>query len=115
MKGLSRFLFWDYPRASWQFDVMVGLILVFIFMMPREIFKDQPSPAVNVVMLHGGFWIAPQLLDGVPQDQLLAKAKALINSRYKSRDITQSAITSVEPINDEANKEVTGYMVFTKP
>jgi hypothetical protein len=111
MKGISRFLFWDYPRASWQFDVMVGLILIFIFVMPREIFKDQPSPAVNVVMLHGGFWIAPQLLDGVPQDQLLPKAMALINSRYK----TQPAVTSVEPINDEANKEVTGYMVFTKP
>jgi hypothetical protein len=119
MKGISRFLFWDYRRASWQYDVMVGLILMFIFLMPREIFKDQPSPAANVVMLRGGFWIAPQLLEGVPQDQLLAKAQALVKSRYKSgytsHEKNQAAITSVEPINDEANKEVTGYMAFTKP
>jgi hypothetical protein len=115
MKGISGFLFWDYPRASWQYDVMVGLILMFIFLMPREVFKDQPSPAANVVMLRGGFWIAPQLLDGVPQDQLLPKAEALVKSRYKTHDKNQPAISSVEPINDEANKAVTGYMAFTKP
>lgn len=109
-QAIGRFLFWDYKRASWQYDVMVGLILMFIFLMPREIFKDQPSPATTVVMLRGGFWIAPQLLDGVPQEQLLPKATALIKSRYNTR----AAISSVEPINGEANHEVTGYMAFTK-
>ncbi|SRR5579871_2468441 len=110
MQGLSRFLFWDYKRASWQYDVMVGLILLFIFLTPREIFRDQPNPAANVVMLHGGFWIAPQLLDGVPDDQLLTKASALIKSRYNK----PATISSVEPIADDADHEVTGYMAFTK-
>ena len=27
---LGRFIFWEFPRASWQYDVMVGLILAFI-------------------------------------------------------------------------------------
>jgi hypothetical protein len=31
MRSLVRFLFWDYPRASWQYDVMVALILAFFF------------------------------------------------------------------------------------
>jgi len=110
MQGLSRFLFWDYKRASWQYDVMVGIILLFIFLTPRELFKDQPSPASSVVMLHGGFWIAPQLLDGVPPDQLLPKASALVKTRYNTR----TTISSVEPINDDANHEITGYMAFTK-
>jgi hypothetical protein len=112
MKGLGRFFFWDYPRASWQFDVMVGLILIFIFVTPRDIFKDQPNPAGNIVMLGGGVWIPPRLLDGVPEDQLLPKATALIKARYKTHPPN---ITSVEPISDDASHEVTGYMAFTKP
>ena len=27
---LKRFILWDYPRASWQYDVMVGVILAFL-------------------------------------------------------------------------------------
>jgi hypothetical protein len=112
MKIFSRFLFWDYKRASWQYDVMVGLILVFIFLMPRDVFKDQPNPAGNIVMLGGGVWIPPKLLDGVPDDQLVPKATALIKARYKSHPPT---VTSVEPINDDDTQKVTGYMAFTKP
>lgn len=111
MNVFSRFLFWDYKRASWQYDVMVGLILVFIFLTPRDLFKDQPNPAGNIVMLGGGVWIPPKLLDGVTEDQLVPKATALIKGRYKSHPPT---IISVEPINDDDN-HVTGYMAFTKP
>ena len=35
ISGIKRFLFWDYPRAGWQYDVMVGLILAFIFITPH--------------------------------------------------------------------------------
>jgi hypothetical protein len=105
-----RFLFWDFPRASWQNHVMVGLILMFIFMTPRDIFRDQPK-AASVVMLRGGFWIDPQVLAGVPDGQLLSKATAVVNARYKTR----AAINSVEPIYDEAEQEIKGYMAFTKP
>ncbi|HLW76655.1 MAG TPA: hypothetical protein VKS01_06705 [Bryobacteraceae bacterium] len=110
MGVFGRFLFWDYKRASWQYDVMVGVILLFIFLTPRDIFRDQPTPVASVVMLHGGFWIAPQLLNGVPQDQLLDKARALVKSRYNRG----ASISSVEPINGESGDEVTGYMAFTK-
>ena len=112
MDGISRFLFWDYKRASWQYDVLVGLILVFIFLTPRDLFKDQPNAARNIVMLGGGVWIPARLLDGTPDDQLVPKATALVKSRYKNRP---PLITSVEPINDESTHEVTGYMAFTKP
>ena len=30
--GVRRFLLWDYPRAGWQYDVMVVLILAFIWL-----------------------------------------------------------------------------------
>ena len=110
MSALGRFLFWDYPRASWQYDVMVAVILGFIFLTPHDVFHDQPK-AVNVVMLRGGFWIEPQLLAGVPENQLLSKAGILVNARYK----THPTISSVEPIYDEAEQEIEGYMAFTNP
>ena len=113
MSALSRFILWDYKRGSWQYDVMVGLILAFIFLTPRKIFSDQPK-AASVVMLPsdtGFFWIEPALLAGVPQDQIIAKASALVRSKYKTR----VAIVRVEPLLDDAEQEIKGYMAFTKP
>jgi len=110
MGWLGRFIFWDYRRASWQYDVMVALILAFIFLTPREIFRDQPK-AASVVMLRGGFWIEPQLLTGVPEAELLQRATTLVNARYK----THARIDSVEPIYDETEQEVKGYLAFPQP
>ena len=110
MGSLGRFIFWDYARASWQYDVMVAVILAFIFLTPRAFFRDQPK-AASVVMLRGGFWIEPQLLSGVPERELLSRAGTLVNTRYQ----THPTITSVEPIYDEAEQEIKGYMVSTKP
>ena len=60
----KRLILWDFARASWQYDVMVGLILVFIFLTPRNWFFDQPRipKASDVVMVHSEsgrseFWI----------------------------------------------------------
>ena len=33
---LKRFILWDFPRATWQYDVMVGIILAFIFLIDRK-------------------------------------------------------------------------------
>src|ERR1044071_3801866 len=46
-------IFWSYKRGSWQYDVMVALILVFIFVTPRSWFRDQPrsAGAQHIVML----------------------------------------------------------------
>lgn len=89
---------------------MVGLILAFIFLTPRGVFRDQPK-ANNVVMIRGGFWIEPQLLSGVPQDRLLERATAVVDQRYKTR----ATLTAVEPVYDDAEQEIKGYMAFTKP
>jgi hypothetical protein len=114
MRTLGRFLLWDFPRMSWQYDVMCGLILLFIFATPRELFRDQPK-AANVVMLPaeqgtGLFWIAPQLLTDVPAPQQVSKAASLVNSRYKINKV----VTRVEPLRD-AEEDVTGYMAYTQP
>ena len=41
---LKSYLFWTHDRGSFHYDVMVTLVLVFIFLGPRFIaFKDQPA------------------------------------------------------------------------
>jgi hypothetical protein len=45
---LSRTLFWSYERGTWQYDVAVILILVFVLLTPRIWFHDKPQSGAPV-------------------------------------------------------------------
>src|SRR5258708_19703196 len=40
---LSRTFFWSYERGTWQYDLAVVLILIFVLATPRNWFQDQPQ------------------------------------------------------------------------
>lgn len=112
--SLKRFIFWEFPRAGWQYDIVVALILAFIFLTPRDLFRDQPK-ASSVVMLpsEGGsavFWIEPELLAGAAEPTRAAKAESLL----KTKTGKKHAVVRLEPIFD-AEKDIRGYMAYTKP
>ena len=45
---LKSYLFWTYPRGSFHYDVMVTLILVFLFVSPRLInYRDRPQETLT--------------------------------------------------------------------
>jgi len=47
MNLVSKYIFWTYERGSFHYDVMVTLILAFLFISPRFIdFKDKPIAAI---------------------------------------------------------------------
>jgi len=47
MKLLRNYIFWNYERGSFHYDIMVTLILLFLFVSPRFIdFKDKPVTTV---------------------------------------------------------------------
>ena len=47
MKTLKSYFFWTYERGSFHYDVMVTLILLFLFVSPRFIgFQDKPVPEI---------------------------------------------------------------------
>lgn len=108
-------IFWDFPRATWPYDVVVALILAFIFLTPREWFHDQPKPA-SVVLLqtaHGAqrVFIATELLQSTPEQRRSAEAEKLIRKRTgKSWHVVR-----VEPIRDEAEQEIKGFIAYTAP
>ena len=111
----KRLIFWDFARASWQYDVVVALILLFIFATPREWFHDQPKAASVVLLssLHGSnrVFIATELLANIPEPSRPHRAEALIHERTgKSWHVVR-----VEPIRDEAEQEVKGFIAYTAP
>jgi hypothetical protein len=110
----KRFLLWDYPRASWQYDVIVALILAFIFLTPRGIFRDQPS-AGTIVRLPSEqglsvFWVEPELLRGLPEPQRGPTVAQMLKSRYGKRE----SVVRLEPVFG-SEQEIKGYMALTQP
>ena len=105
-------LLWDFPRASWQYDVIVAVILLFIFLTPRDWFRDQPrTPQSSAIsLLPGSYWLEPELLSDTPEDQRSAKASVILQAKYKKRQM----VTQLQPIYN-SEKELQGFIVFTRP
>ena len=40
---IDRIFFWSYERGTWQYDIAVMLILVFVLATPLKWFRDQPQ------------------------------------------------------------------------
>jgi hypothetical protein len=47
-QAIYRMFFWSYERGSWQYDVAVALILVFVLVLPKSWFHDQPQVGLPV-------------------------------------------------------------------
>lgn len=112
---LKRFILWDYPRGSRQYDVMVGIILAFIFFTPRDFFRDQPriAKASNITMLpskNGSleFFVGAADLAKIPESMRVAKLTDLVQTRMSDRHLH---VIRVEPILDSEG-ELQGYMAF---
>jgi len=41
-RTLKGFVLWSYDRGTWQYDVMVALIVLFVLLAPARWFHDQP-------------------------------------------------------------------------
>lgn len=114
LSGFKRFLLWDYPRAGWQYDVMVALILAFIFLTPRDFFRDQPKPS-NVVRLEAQnglsqYWVEPELLSAMSESERPARAAALLKNQFGK----SVSVKRIEPMLD-SEREVKAYLVYTQP
>ena len=44
-----KILVWSYERGTWQYDVLCGLILAFVFLVPKSCFvkRETASPAAQ--------------------------------------------------------------------
>ena len=96
---------------------MVGLILAFLFLTPRDWFRDQPRipRASKIAILRGAhgtnvFWIESELLAGVAEAERIGKAGELLKLQTGQRQ----RLARLEPVLDSEG-ETKGYLAFTGP
>ena len=105
LRTLKGLLLWDHERASWQYDVMVVLILAFVFLIPKRYFHDRPvynpGPAKEVVSLGIDadgtryYRVSAELLARHHQDPRQAAEEVFSNNLDHPFQITR-----IEPVKD---------------
>jgi len=93
------YLFWTYDRGSFHYDVMVTLVLIFIFVGPRYIdFKDQPAEPLG----------HPTALEITPDGNngfvcvVDAATLGIQNADVKSEQVHSTLLRLVRPVTGEA-------------
>ena len=112
MNVLKRLIFWDFARGSWQYDIVVVLILAFIFLTPRSVFRDQPQEARVELLLADPaiYMIDARLLRGVQETDHVRIASEAVRKRFGPK----ASVSRIERIVD-ADSEITGYKAYAQP
>jgi hypothetical protein len=116
----SRILFWSYERGSWQYDLAVIAILIFVLLTPGRWFHDQPtreasgSPQIELLNESGNaqvYRVDARIL--TPPEQMPQLQNELHRALQRAQSSLQSGrfeITSVEAVRD-AEGAVVAYQV----
>jgi hypothetical protein len=104
---LHDYFFWTYERGSFQFDVMVTLILIFLFVSPHVIdFRDRP---VETVALQGSEVLVKEAGSSGGNSRFIFQIRADQQGGPQARqtdDERRAAILRViEPISGEVTLE----------
>jgi len=125
---LSRTFFWTYERGTWQYDLAVILILIFVLLTPRKWFNEQPQVGVpaypgevqhlsgsaspvgtNTYRVDARLLAPPVQTPALENDLHHALQKTLPELRNKG-----FTITKIEPVRDESGT-VIAYDVEVHP
>ncbi|OFW26719.1 MAG: hypothetical protein A3J28_10175 [Acidobacteria bacterium RIFCSPLOWO2_12_FULL_60_22] len=117
VSAIYRGLFWTYERGTWQYDIMVALILLFIFLTPRGWFQDKPVsplPAADIVLLLNDpaqkvYQLRATLLNAKPPETVERSAQRVLEI-HTGKSI---AIVRVEPAKDSRG-QVVSYAVWVR-
>jgi hypothetical protein len=120
----SRIFFWSYERGSWQYDLAVIAILVFVLLTPGRWFRDQPthdgaasSADVELLSESGNrkiYKVDTRIL--TPPEQMPQLQNELHRALQKNESSLQNGrfeITNVDSIRD-AQGAVVAYRVTLK-
>jgi len=104
LKTLRSYFWWTYERGSFHYDVMVTLILLFLFLGPRFIdFKDRP---VETVAIHSSEVLVKEAGTKGESSRFMFQIRADDMQGAKTDAERQAAILRViEPISGEVTLE----------
>jgi len=108
-RTIKGYVFWTYERGSFHYDVMVSLILIFIFVGPHVInFKDQPTE-----FLPGGIKVTSNGAQGriyqVDAAQVDAQDEAMVRVNFERLLRPVAGAVRIERI--EAVRDKSGHIV----
>jgi len=97
---IKSYFFWAYERGSFHYDVMVTLILVFMFVSPRFInFKDRP---VETVALHSSEVLVKEAgMVGIKSRFVYQIRADELGDAKTDTELTAAMLRVVEPISGE--------------
>ena len=98
-KIVKSYIWWGYSRGSVHYDVMVTLILLFIFLTPRDVFRDKPverRPHQSEVVVQP---------DG--KDGFIYEVDAAAVTGKSDDEVRNNLLSVIEPISGEV--EIVGY------
>jgi hypothetical protein len=103
-KLLKSYFYWTYERGSIHYDVMVSLILVFMFLSPRLLdFKDKP---VETVALHASEVLVKEAGTSGGSSRFVYQIRADDMQGASTEEERRAAILRVvEPISGEVTLE----------
>jgi hypothetical protein len=117
----SRIFFWSYERGSWQYDLAVIGILIFVLLTPSRWFHDQPTRVVpsasaqfELLSESGNrltYKVDARIL--TPPEQMPQLQNELHRALQRAQSTLQNGrfeITNVEALRDEQGA-VTAYAV----
>jgi hypothetical protein len=126
-RTIQKILFWSYERGTWQYDIAVVAIVIFVLFSPLIIhYNDQPSvgpsPASALVQLRG---VAPGLVSTYRVDaRLLATPTRTPELEHDLHEAVQKNVVElnnghfeilhIEPVRGEGDT-VVYYDVSVKP
>lgn len=114
----ARSAFWVYERGSWQYDIILAVILAFIFLTPRSFFNDRPTLQLSDLRHFQGVIEVGRAKDGWRYlvDSRLVESLGTDKPEDAVREILRRrlhkpfTIKSLEPTRD-SNNVILGYAV----
>jgi hypothetical protein len=110
-RTIKGYFFWTYERGSFHYDVMVTLILAFIFIAPRFIdFKDKPAviEAGRPGIVSFVYQAAAAAVDA--QDEGMVRANFVRVLRPMAGSVK---IDRIEPVRDQAG-HIVAYRAWVR-
>jgi len=103
-KLLESYIFWTYDRGSFHYDVMVTLILIFMFASPHILdFKDRP---VETVALHASEVLVREAGSEGTSSRFVYQIRSEdMGSATSDQEIRAAILRVVEPISGEVTVE----------
>ncbi len=117
-----RSIFWSYERATWQYDLILLVILAFIFLTPRSWFRDRPTLQLTDLRHRQGvvelghdrfgrrYLVDARLVESLAPMKLEDAIREIIRRRLQK----PPAVKSIDVIRDR-NNVLLGYTVVVSP